>query len=106
MVQQYADLCRHGQRMGWKSLRRLAFHRFRLDFTMPQPEPWDEDEMIHLVCAACKSVIGILDSEDYLERDADVIAVAHYDLCSASKEEKEQAVYDLRFRQMTQGMGL
>jgi hypothetical protein len=106
MVRQYADLCRLGQKLGRESLRRMALHRFRLDFTIPQPNLWGEDEMIHIVCGACKSVIGVLDSEDYLDRDADLIAIAHDGCCPATKEEKEQALYDMQFRQMTQGLGL
>lgn len=62
--------------------------------------------MIHIVCAACRTVIGVLDSEYYADKDADLLAIAHSGCCPATKEEKEQAIFDLKFRDMTGGIGL
>lgn len=62
--------------------------------------------MIQIICAACRSVIGTLEGQEQIEEDADLIAIAHTESCTATEEQKEQAVYDIRFRQMTKGLGL
>ena len=96
MVLGYSYLRIRCQRLGWKPLRDVALRNLR-------PHQFENTgvEMVHIICAACKSVIGILESEENLEHDAGLIAQAHYDSCTATEAEKEQAIYDVQFKSLT-----
>lgn len=62
----------------------------------------DDDEgpdYIIIICAACKAVLG-----HGPQAEASMLAMLHIDECPATKEQYEQAVYDLKFRSMIQGM--
>lgn len=78
----------------------MAFHSVLPDRA---DESW---EVTHIICAACKQVIGVLDSSDYLEEHAEAIATAHTMHCQATDEEREQAIYDMKFRKLTEDLGL
>lgn len=70
-----------------------------------QPSGVDE-EMTQIICAACKQVIGAVDSDEYLQEIAEQIAHIHTPECPATPEEREQAIYDMKFRDMTNNIGL
>lgn len=87
--------------VGRESIRRMAVPSVRTDRHID-----NEVNMVHVVCAACKSVIGILEDDDDMEDHAEAIAEWHYDLCSATEEVKQQAIIDVQFRNMTKGFEL
>ena len=55
-----------------------------------------------VICAACKAFLGTVEDR----KDAKLLATAHGPACTASTEEYEQALYDLKFRQITEGLDL
>lgn len=100
LVRGYSDIRRANENLGRKPFRHMAFHRFLADqYTQPT------EELISIICAACHANIGTLESEEHIE-DADAIAIAHSSHCPASEAEKEQALYDVQFRDMTSQLDL
>lgn len=59
-----------------------------------------------VVCAACKTVLGYLEAGPQLQEACQAIALAHKRTCTATEEEYEQSIYDLKFRQITEGLDL
>lgn len=61
-----------------------------------------------VICAACHTLLGYIetDSDTQAQQAAHALATAHTDLCTATEEEYEQAVIDLKFRQITEGLDL
>lgn len=57
-----------------------------------------------IVCAACHTVIGFLTGGE--NRTYQEIALDHREVCHASEEQYEQAIYDIKFQQITQGIDL
>lgn len=55
-----------------------------------------------VICAACRAVIGYVETP----AGADKLALAHHLICPASPEEQEQAVIDMKFRKITEGLEL
>lgn len=56
-----------------------------------------------IICAACKTMLGIVGPD---QEAAQALAVAHMSACTASEEEYEQAIYDIRFREIAEGLDL
>lgn len=55
-----------------------------------------------VICAVCKAFLGTVEDR----KDAKLLATAHAPACTASSEEYEQAIYDLKFREITEGLDL
>lgn len=89
------------KRVGREPLRRLALYRLLSN----QPSRVDE-ELTQIVCAACKSTIGLIHAADDVREVAEEIAEAHYDYCTATEEERQQAIYDMEFRKLIEELGL
>jgi hypothetical protein len=61
----------------------------------------DDDPITKIICAACKAVLGFGCAKDEMTR----LAHAHHEVCTASKEDYEQAVFDLKFKAMIREFG-
>lgn len=103
MVRGHTNLRKAYERSRREPLRRVAVYRLLADWPINKPDQAQEP-MIEIVCAACQTLIGTLDSADYEERDADLIAQAHSYSCTATPEQKEQAFYDIQFRILAKGL--
>lgn len=62
-------------------------------------------DMRAVICAACRTLLGYAD-EECTERNLQMLAAVHKPVCSATPEEYEQAIVDLKFRQITNGLDL
>jgi hypothetical protein len=58
------------------------------------------DGITKIVCAACQTLLGFGTDRDEVYR----LAYAHHEVCTASKEVYEQAVFDLKFKAMVRDM--
>lgn len=93
------------ERVGREPFRRLAL--YRLLSNQPNRLDEDEQELIQIVCAACKSMIGIVSNNLDVQEVAEELAEQHYDyFCTATEEEKQQALYDMKFRDLIKELGL
>lgn len=93
------------QSAGYLALLSLLTHRPVYEYDIDWDTAEEDYGMIHIICAACKRLIGTLDNEDNLDEDATAIANAHADYCQATEEQEEQAIIDIQFREMTDGFG-
>lgn len=59
-----------------------------------------EDNTTRIICAACRTVLGFGSAKDEVTR----LAHAHHEVCTASREDYEQAVFDLKFKAMVRDM--
>ncbi len=62
--------------------------------------------MIYIICAACKKPLALVEDNDEYIPKAKVAALAHSEVCESSDEDYRQAVYDIRFRQLTKDIDL
>lgn len=58
------------------------------------------------VCAACNQPLGYLESDEDTEAKAYELATKHRPVCTASEEEYQQAIIDLKFLNLTEGLEL
>lgn len=58
-----------------------------------------------VICAACQKLLGYSGSNG-TQKELEQLAVLHRPICSATPEEYEQALVDLKFRQITKGLDL
>lgn len=57
-----------------------------------------------VICAACKSLLAAMIDPD--QKQIEAVTYAHMEVCRASEAEYEQAIYDLKFQQITKGLDL
>lgn len=58
-----------------------------------------------VICAACRKLLGYTENE-VSKQELQQLAVEHRPDCPCTPDEYEQAVVDLKFRQITNGLDL
>lgn len=59
-----------------------------------------------IICAACKAILGYVEDHGDPTQPAEFMANAHAQVCTASDEEYVQAIFDVKFREITDGLEL
>ena len=59
-----------------------------------------------IICAACRKLLGYDEQEHNNIEDLKALAIAHKASCPATEAEYEQALIDLKFQNITKGLGL
>jgi len=62
--------------------------------------------MKSIICAACRKLLSYEEEDSNDIENIRALALAHKPNCTATAAEYEQAVIDIKFQHITQGLGL
>lgn len=101
LVPRHANLHATSEGKRQRPIEPLGLHHLR-----PRGATGLGQNMIYVICAACKKPLALIeDDEEYLEK-AQVAAIAHSTVCESSEEDYRQAVYDIKFQKLTKDIDL